>query len=203
MAGIQQGRVRRFLLYHFRKKGGTILLGLLFLAGAFVGTKIYGQCDSETVELLAALMGLQRNTTFSEAFQNGFLTEGGLMVLLFFCGFCAIGQPVAAFLLFYRGLGLGIAGTFLAQQGREAFSYYALILLPQTLLFLLLQLAATRESIAFSLNFLRQLFGSAGVKGLSVTPRVYVLRFLFLLLLSGFSAFLGALLMLLISRWIL
>jgi len=115
------------------------------------------------------------------------------MFLLFLCGFCAIGQPIALFLLLYRGLGLGIMGTFLAQQGRESFTYYALIILPQTLLLLILQLAATKESIAFSMNFLRQLLGGGG-RSLSITARVYLLRFLLLFFLSIAAAFAGAVL---------
>ena len=192
--------MKRILMYHMRQKGSNVLLGGLFLAGAVIGTRMYALCSEDTLELLSALLGLQQESTLAEAFCSGFFSEGALILLLCFCGFCAIGQLVAVFLLLYRGLGLGILGTFLAQQGREAFGYYALILLPRTLLFLILQIAATRESVAFSMSFLRQLLGISAMKGLSATPRVYLLRFGLFLLLAAVFAFAGALLMLFLSR---
>ncbi len=188
-----QGKVSRVLKYHVRRRGSTIFLGLLFVLGVLAGTRLYTFCDEETVKLLTALFGLQQDSTRMELFHNRFFTEAAQLFLLFFCGFCAIGQPIALFLLFYRGLGLGIMSTFLAQQGRETFSYYALIILPQTLLFLMLQITASKEAVSFSLNFLRQLLGSSG-RGLSITTRVYVLRFVLLLALSLAASFLGAIL---------
>lgn len=195
-----KSNLKRFLMYHIREKGAVVLLGLLFLAGVAAGSQIYPLCDGEQQQFLNSLFHLQQDSTLMESFHSNFLSESAQLGLLFLCGFCAIGQPVAAFLLLFRGLGLGMTGACLAQQGREAFGYYALVLLPQTLLFLLLQIAATREAIAFSMGFLRQLLGMSGMRGLTVTARVYLLRFLLLFFLCILAAFGGALLSLFLSR---
>ncbi len=184
----QKGKLKRVLTYHFRRRGAALLLGLLFLLGAAAGTAAFTRLGSEELQLLQTL--LQRE---QQDFWQRFLPEGAQLLLLFFCGFCAVGQPCGAFLLFYRGLGLGLIGTFFAAQGRSAFLHYALQLLPQSLMFLLIQMAASREAMAFSLNFLRQLLGNSP-RNLSISPRIYILRFLILLLLTALAAFGGTLL---------
>ena len=191
---------RRLWRYHLRRRGGTLLFGAVFLAGTAAGTRLLGICGEETLQLIATFWELRQETSLKELFLNSFSTELIQLFLLFFCGFCAIGQPAAIFLLFYRGLGLGLTGTYLAQQGREAFLYYGLILLPQTLLQLVLQIIATRESIGFSMSFLRQLFG--GNRAAELPARVYILRFGILLILTTIVAGGGAVLTLFLSRWL-
>lgn len=198
----KRGFAARVLKYHIRQKGMTVLLGICFLLGALLGTQVYSLCSEDDLQLLEALLGLQQSSTFVEVFRKHLFCEGSLLLLLFFSGFFALGQAAAAFLLLFRGLGLGISGVFLAQQGRESFAIYLLILLPQTLIFFLLQMAASRESTAFSMNFTRQLFGINNIKGLSVTPRVYILRFLLLFLLGMIAAFAATLLTLFLSRFL-
>ena len=192
----------RVLKYHIRQKGATLLLGAFFLLGALLGTQVYRFCGEEERQLLEALLSIAPNSTFAEVFHRQILCEGALLLLLFLSGFCALGQSAAAFLLLFRGLGLGISGVCLAQQGRESFQLYLLILLPQTLIFFLLQLAASKEAAAFSMNFLRQLLGLSGMKGLSITPKIYILRFVLLFLLSFFAAFAVTLLSLFLIRFL-
>ena len=191
----------RVLKYHIRQKGTAMLLGIFFLFGVLFGTQGYSFCGEEEQQLLGLLLDF-RNKTFAEAFRGAVLGEGMLLLILFFSGFCALGQTAAAFLLFFRGLGLGLSGVYLAQQGRESFALYLLILLPQTLAFFLLQMTASKEAAAFSMNFLRQLLGISNMKGLSVTPRVYILRFILLLLLCIIIAFASTVLSLFLSRFV-
>ncbi len=194
-----KGQNRRVMNYHLRRRGGPLLLGLIFLAGAAGGTQLLRYCSRDTLDLLEAFLELRQETTLKELFLNSLSTELLQLLLLFFCGFCAIGQPVSVFLLFYRGLGLGMTGTYLAQQGREAFLYYGIVLLPQTLLLLVIQIIATRESIGFSMSFLRQLFG--GNRSTELPARIYILRFVILLILTTIAAGTGGLLTLLLSQW--
>lgn len=189
----------RFWNYHIREKGGIVALGLIFLLGAAAGSAMLKLCSEDTILLLEKLINLPAEESFSQRFWSGFLTEGIQLLFLFVCGFCAIGQPVVLFLILYRGLGLGITGGFLAQQGREAFIYYALILMPQSLLFLTLQLIASKEALAFGVGLFRQLQGG---RNTSQTPRVYILRFLILLLMTALAAGFTAIFALLLSRWI-
>lgn len=188
----------RFWNYHIREKGGIVALGLIFLLGAAAGSAMLKLCSEDTILLLEKLIKLPAKESFSQRFWSGFLTEGIQLLFLFVCGFCAIGQPVVLFLLLYRGLGLGITGGFLAQQGREAFFYYALILLPQSLLFLTLQLIASKEAIAFGVGLFRQLQGG---RNIAQTPRIYILRYALLLIFMALATFAATLLAFLISEW--
>jgi len=180
-----RGALRRFLRYQARQKGLSLFCGGLFLLGMILGCELYSLCSPETLDLLGLLCPGAVEEALWQRAQQLFLPLGLELGLLFFCGFCAIGQPVAVLALLYRGLGLGLSATYLAAQGREAFGYYLLVLLPQSLLTLLLEVVAVRESWSFSLSFFRQLWGDHTPRGLSVSPRVYCARFVLLLLLGA------------------
>jgi len=76
-----RGNFTRVMKYHLRQKGGSVFLGFLFLVGALAGTKLYVLCDEESVELLAALFGLQQDSSLMELFYNRFFTEAVQMFL--------------------------------------------------------------------------------------------------------------------------
>ena len=198
-----RGALRRFLRYQARQKGLNLFCGGIFLLGMILGCEVYSLCGDEALELLGLLEpGLLEAALWQRARQL-FLPLGLELGLLCFCGFCAIGQPVALLALLYRGLGLGLSATYLAAQGREAFGYYLLVLLPQSLLTLLLEVVAVRESWSFSLSFFRQLWGNPGPKGLSVSPRVYCVRFGLLFVLGGLLSLGCAALEGLLRPWII
>ncbi len=184
--------LQKRLNYHIRRRGGALLCAFFFILGVFCGTRVWVRLGSKDLQLLQALLE-PGELSLRNSFLRHFLPEVLQLGLLFFCGFCAIGQPAAAFLLFYRGLGLGLIGTVAAAGGESSFLNYATLQLPPSLLFLLIQMAASREAVAFSMNFLRHLLGSSS-RTLTVTPRVYILRFLLLLFLCGIVAIGGTVL---------
>lgn len=198
---VKNNKIRKVILYHFRQKGVVLLLGIAFLLGVFVGTKLLNLCSEENLEILNEFVNLKKENTFFEILKSSIFSESCMIIFILFCGFCAVGQPLVAFTLFYRGLGLGIIGTFIIQQNENLFIYYALIIVPQTLVFLALQIAASRESIDFSRNFFHQLFSSS-TKNLSISTKVYILRFVLILILMVISAFLLTCLQLAISNYI-
>ncbi len=185
----QKGKLKRIFTYYFHKRGAVLILGMIFVLGAMIGTKAYSFLAAEELELLQKFIEVEE-ISFVQKFYQSFLPEFIQLVLLFFCGLSALGQPCAVFLIFYRGLGLGLLGTLLTSQGENEFLRYALELLPQSLLFLMIQITASREALAFSLNFFRQLLGN-NKRSLSISPRVYIIRFILLLLLTAIAALAG------------
>lgn len=171
-----------------QNRGLFLLLTLLFGLAFCFGTWVYPRCSTEQREFLQAVLQLQQESRGVQVAVHCLCYEGLQLLILFFCGFCAIGQPLAIFLLGYRGLGFGLCAACFAQQGKGAYLYYLIAVLPETCLFLFLQITAIRESLSFSLFFLRPLFGINGLRGSTVAPRIYILRFFLLfLLMSLFS----------------
>lgn len=205
MQKVQRGYVKRYLLFNLREKGGTLLLGGIFLLGAIIGSQIINLGEERVVGILGTLFegGKQEGVTFLEAFLSLLTTDSMFLIALFLLGFCAIGQPFMVFLLLYQGLGFGLTGAYLLSQGKIAFVYYALALLPKMLCFLGIQIAATREAILFSLRFLQQICPIASAKGSAQSVQIYIGRFVFFLLLTSAASFLGALLTLTATNFLM
>ena len=195
----KNGTIRK-LNYHARQKGWFLAFALIFMLGVVLGIRVYGYCSADNLQLLESLLQGSRNSTFAQLFRRQVFCELSLLLLLFISGFCAVGQVGALLLLLFRGLGLGISAVFLAQQGRAGFINYLLFYLPTTILFLLVQVIASKETVEFSLNFLQQLFDARSTHGFSVTPRVYVIRFILLALLSVITVFAATMLTLCLGR---
>ncbi len=183
----QKGKLKRIITYYFHKRGAVLLLGLVFILGAVIGTKTYSILSDEELNLLKKFIEA-KEINFAQSFCKSLLPELLQLILLFFCGLSALGQPCAVFLLFYRGLGLGLLGTLMASQGKSEFLRYSLELLPQSLMFLMIQITASREAISFSMNFFHQLLGN-NKRNMSLSPKIYFIRFLLLLLLAAIVSF--------------
>ena len=189
----------RVMKYHIQQKGITFFLGIIFVLGAYLGTRGYSLCGEEEQSLLLALLQPQ-NRTFSEMIRSQLMHECSLLLFLFLSGFCALGQTIAACMLLFRGLGLGISGAFLAQNGGESFQQYLTMMLPQTLILFLIQIIASKETISFSMNFLKHLMGNSTPRGSHITPRVYIVRYLLLLVLSVITVLLTTIFILMMNR---
>ena len=194
MKKTRKGYLKRYLLFNLREKGGVLILGGLFLLGTVLGSRLLSMEQDELYELLTALESVRTEDTedFRTMLESGFLAGGTVILLLFFNGFCAVGQPLSAFLLFYRGLGFGLTGAYLLSQGQASFRYYIMALLPEMLFELAIQVAAARESILFSLRFLQQLLPVDNIRSEQATVRMYVARFVFFLLLTAACSFMAA-----------
>ena len=73
---------------------------------------------------------------------------------MFFCGFCAISQPLIALVPFFKGLGFGLsASTMLSIYGSSAMGYLIVLLLPGTILSTLVLLFCCKESLGLSCMF--------------------------------------------------
>ena len=195
-----KNRAMRKLSYHARQKGWFLVFTLTFLLGFMLGIRAYGLCSEEDLQLLESILLSSKGSTFTQLIRRQLLCELTLMSFLFISGFCAIGQVGALLLMLLRGLGLGISAIFLVQQGREGFLNYLMFYLPTAILFLFVQVIASKETVEFSMNFLRQLFDVHSSHGYVVSPRVYVIRFILLTLLSIVTVFAATLLTQFIGR---
>lgn len=186
----------------FGKPLRTLLPLLFFLLGLLYGALLL-KGENSLLEQFAVI----RKATLQERLQSGFgvvFAQSMISNVLFLCssllcGFWAVGQPFALFLLLARGLGLGgFIGSFFLQYGTTGIGYAAILIVPGAVLGVFALLLSAREAICLSGMLLQALRGT-GDELNSKTTKLYLLKqgilMLFLLvasLLDGITAILAA-----------
>lgn len=153
------GWLRSFVLY-LRDNILMMSLGALFLLGALIGTLLVGRCSAETLALLNKVLGGYAKQRETQSFWGltlaSFSSLALPLVVLFFCGFCSIAQPIIVLVPLWKGLGYGFSvGAIYAQQGSTSILYIALLLFPAMLLGALLIVIAGRSSLRMSVRLFR------------------------------------------------
>lgn len=145
----------RYMAHYFREKSVILILGLVTVVSINIGASFLSSLDSQTVDnilkLVSGSVASRQSQSFWSVFSNTLLPSLALLLLLFFCGFCAIAQPIIFLVPAFKGLGYGLlTGTFFATYGTRAMGYVALIMLPGMLLSSIAVIFACRESLRLS-----------------------------------------------------
>lgn len=189
----QKGYIKRYLVFQFRDKAIVLLLGLVFIGGTIIGSRVTSSDSSgQIAALLQSLLGGKGIADWEQDFLASLLSAFGgnalLIAGLFLCGFCAVSQPIIIFILLFRGLGFGLLGGYLYGVGQKgAVLYYALVVLPEMMASVIVLVAAAREALSFTKNFLQVLLPTVqSVNRKNEIPvRAYCFRFVLILLLSA------------------
>ena len=133
------GYYSRYLTYSLRENAPGLLLGSLLVGGVLFGVLLMGKMGEDTVQNLTTMLNgsveQKMNQNFQQVFWRTFLSNVGILLLLFFSGFCAIGQPIQWLVCFLKGLGYGLSACYLlSQYGTEALLYLLVVMLPVGLL---------------------------------------------------------------------
>lgn len=107
-----------------------------------------------------------------------------LILLLFLLGFFALGQPFSIFIPLFHGLGLGLSITYLYQTiGVKGLLYTLILILPAQIICTLALILAARESLRFSNKIFRLLIPSRYDEVITDDLKLYILRFLVIILI--------------------
>ena len=159
-----------------------ILLGLLFLLGIFLGALMYRYMDERmrmTLQLIFQSGIEQTDGTFGFSI---FFSDAVLLAVVFFCGFCAIAQPVIFAIPVFKGLGNGLVlGNLYAVWGFAAVPYICVKLLPHYLVYTIILISACREAYFLSRRISGQIRGGSGPP-LRITA--YIIKFLWYMLVT-------------------
>jgi hypothetical protein len=140
-----------------------ILLGALFLAGAFCGSGLYrtmGEKTANTLILLLSGTGEAQSFRFGSVFRTVFFTNLGLCALLFLCGFCAISQPVILLVPFVKGLGFGLVAAANTVLLSPFSAFFWLKFLPGAFLSAAFILVCARQSLELSCYVYQSVFSA-------------------------------------------
>ena len=131
----------------------------------------------------------------ADNFINSFRNTGFLIIILFILGFGAVSQPIEAFILFYRGVALGISVSYTYfHYGFKGFLIALLVILPHAVGSSIILILATRESIRSSNMFAGFAFAGKGNDKANSQVRMYFIKFIVLLVLLVISSILDSLL---------
>lgn len=177
------------------KKPKHLLLSALiavFFIGVAYGSVLAGSANAETSESLRRMTDaflLQREAdTFLSAFLSSLLSSGLFVLLLFLCGFSAVGQPGSFFLVVFRGIGLGVTmGHFYSDLGIKGILMSMALIVPASIISSYAILLAGRESIKLSNRFFRVLVCDDVMMPAGIL-KTYTVKFLILTLLILLSA---------------
>ncbi|MEG1043591.1 MAG: hypothetical protein RSD67_04640 [Oscillospiraceae bacterium] len=96
----------------FKKDYLIYFLAIVFIAGVIIGSNLTYTLNDESYNnfcnVLMYSLSPQSALGFSEIFSNTLTPVIIYIVLLFFCGFCAISQPIIILISFISGVGFGL-----------------------------------------------------------------------------------------------
>lgn len=171
-----------------------LLLGGLFILGAFCGSSLYRSISAETSHLLMLLLsGGTADGSFHFWADFGAVLGTNLMVvaLLFLCGFCAISQPVILLVPFVKGLGFGLVAAYNTVLFSPYSAFFWLKFLPGAFFATALILLCARQSLLLSVNVYQSVFTPPSKVRLQ--PTLYMAKYLCFCLLCVIFSLLDAL----------
>lgn len=167
-------------------------LAFVILLGIWIGTVLSKQIETDVLEkvtiMLNGFSSQRHEQSFFQTFYASFMSHIGFLAVLFFCGFCAIGQPIIVFALLFKGLGIGfsISSIYLIYGG-SALSYVGFLILPITIIGAALILLAGVESYRLCFCFTKVLTSDRTFKRTSMIKRYIVIFIIFIILLTILS----------------
>ena len=103
-------------------------------------------------------MGEAQPFAFGSVFRSVFLTNLGLLAVLFLCGFCAVSQPVILLIPFIKGLGFGLVAAANSALLSPFSAFFWLKFLPGAFLSAALLLVCARQSLELSCYVYQSVF---------------------------------------------
>ncbi len=118
----------------------------------------------------------------------------GVFLNLIF-GLCAIGFPIPCISLFIRGLSIGALSSFMYSEfALKGFGYCVLVFFPVQILMCLILLRSGKDSFEMSFSLLKMLTDKKQKTGEITDIRLYLFRYIVLILLTCIISFVSAVL---------
>ncbi len=197
---MQKGRVlsiKSFGIFEFLKNNSflftvTIILTIGFLVGTFSQNN-FSFLKSYSADFIAEYISLRSDTNFGSIFFSsliGFLSE---LFVLFLLGASLFGIITVPAALFVKGILLGgITAYLYSTFSLKGIAFNAVIIIPPTIIFLIILLMCSRESVRFSIKFSSLTLPKSLPINLALDFKEYTLKYLVLALSTLVCAFIDA-----------
>ena len=136
-----------------------ILLCVLFIGGIAIGSIIYSKNESIakfSQNFFEDYLSLHNNKTWISTLVISFLKYLLVLLLYFLSGTSMLGIAVVPFLTLWQGIFYGSVSSYLyAAYTLKGIAFNAIILVPQSIIFIICSFFAARASIDYSLIMVR------------------------------------------------
>ena len=164
---MQKGRVLSIksfgILEFFKNNSFLIIVTVIFTIGFFIGIfsiNSFSYLKGYSTDYIAEYISLRSDTSFGSIFISsffGFLSE---LFVLFLLGASLFGIITVPAAMLIKGITLGGVTAYLYSTfSLKGIAFNAVIIIPPTLVFLIILLLCTRESVRFSIKLSRYLEG--------------------------------------------
>ncbi|MEG3007602.1 MAG: hypothetical protein RR806_09050 [Oscillospiraceae bacterium] len=117
----------------FKKDYFIYFLAIVFIVGVIIGSNLTYKLNDETYEnfcnVLMYSLSPQIELNFSEIFINTLTPVIIYIALLFFCGFCAISQPIIILISLISGVGFGLKSVARFSLFQTKFDVFYIIII--------------------------------------------------------------------------
>lgn len=177
-----------------------IFLTAVFICGLLLGAMAMKNRDAALTEDLKLLVEnfcmVRSRQSLVVNFFSTFGTECIFLIPAMLFGVCAVGEPFLWFLPLIRGMGIGMISAYLySDHSLNGMLYFAAVLLLPSVFSVAALLLGCKESILMTHDINHVLFGKKEKSGDAGFFKLYILRYLVLLvsvlLSSGLGAFLS------------
>lgn len=138
----------------------VIAIGALIAAGILTGALLAKQAASTGQNnfgnvLKASFSAETASKGFWSLMFSSFLSSSLMIIIAYFCGLCAAGQPALAAIPLFKGAGLGFSvGYLYIQYGMKGMTLSALCILPEALIVCIALIFACRAGFRYSFRLL-------------------------------------------------
>lgn len=184
--------------FYFKKLNLFRILFILFTFGFIIGVFLIGMQDEffgKKVECSVDSFILNRTgKSFGYVFLNSFFNFVVLFLVLFVFGFFPFGQLFSFFSSMFHGLGLGLFSSYLySAKGVNGMLFCLLFIAPSEIIYSLTIILAAKTSVRFSNRNFKLIFLKKHGCETTGEFRLYLLRYVVLLLFLIFATFLATL----------
>ena len=183
------------LSQQIRRYFSAFFFAFVFAIGMLMGSLSARSADIITLEKLDFLFATNLSArieqsvlaTFSASFASDFL----FLAFVFLCGLAPWGMAVIYFVPAFKGFGTGLsAGYLFVTYGFKGVGFYLLVILGGTFIFCFALIIQCIQANALSCKIARMVFkSSVSEETVSVSAKNYLIRSLYLLILTTIAAF--------------
>lgn len=199
---MQKGRVlslRRFGIAEFLNKNMFLISILSFLVlGMVLGVFLFDNISTlneYSAEYLAEYIAQRTNVAFLKMLLDSFIGALAVLFIFFILGASLFGVITVPLAITLKGfLQGGVTAYIYSNYGLKGIAFNAVIFIPSSIIFLIVLLLASRESIKFSIKITSLTLPKTMPLNLTFDFKNYSTRYLLYVFLSFLSAFIDSVL---------
>ena len=167
----------------FLKHKLLVSLIAFFSIGVSVGAVYAVNVDEFNIEALSVIVDINLSERISRDFYHSlilaFFSNFIYIFVLFISGYCAVSAPAIFFIIFFKGLGVGLTvGYIYSKYYVSGFLFCLLMILPTTAAFVAVTMYAAMEAFKTSISFCGTFINSINLSINASTIKSYNYRFL-------------------------